>query len=420
MTKQVIVARLDSLLYGIDVKIIQEVIYNTNKRTLPEAPNFMEGLGYVRNQLIPIVRTKRLFESPFFDFYHNKKMLILNFGNNKQVGISIDEVLGVESFDEEELKPVPTLYTKVVKPYILGYFVKKNQEIIWIDIEKFFFTSNGLFRYRQFINRQELVEREVSENDFILIKTKLEEIAFPFNKVTINPIERFLIRLCTLSNMSIVEMLEKTPHLFKNLPHSQLRHQKQVLFENKSDMLMISEYLDTLFHNKLDEYNVLVIDNGEGLDAISILLMIENFPNRPNNYKIYSFSESGNNDFLNHGLSAESIFKIPKELYSKFFDEKTDENHHKIYSLKKELQKKLIFKKINNDFLYNLDLKFNIIYAPNFLIKNMETIKKNTFFLENLIKKNGILILGLFEDIEEFVSTLKKYYIKNRLIFIKD
>jgi chemotaxis signal transduction protein/chemotaxis methyl-accepting protein methylase len=422
MLKQVIVIKLDGLYYGIDIKYIQEVIYSYVQRNLPEAPNFIDGLAYVREKLVPLIRTKRLFESPYFDLYNNKKMLILDFGNDKQVGISIDEVMGIETYESTTLKGNPSIYNAAIEKDIMGFLVRGDREIILLDVESFFFTATGVFRYKKYIVSQQKFNDDLSFDEKEQVRKLILKEGFPFNAITAKPIVRFMLRVSMLQNKSVKMILEEKPQFFVGMPHLSLGKHRTVLFENRADMFMFTEYLESLLEKKIKKLNILVIGEGDGFDSSALNIIIKSFVNQ---FEQYHITEMGTNPDLVQrenifNFSANAVSKIPKDLHSKYFSIKEGDDGEKIYTLYKDLQNHIDIEKIDLERLLLEEKKFDIIYANNFLIKNSETISDNVDKIEKLINKNGILVLGLFEDIEEFVRSMKKYYIKNRLIFVKE
>jgi len=112
MTRQILTILLDNDIFGIDVRVIQEVIKAFDVRRIPDAPNFIEGIINLRGEIIPLIKIKRLLETDFFDLYKNKKVIILNFGEGNKIGLVVDKVLRIISYENTEIKPLETIYNR--------------------------------------------------------------------------------------------------------------------------------------------------------------------------------------------------------------------------------------------------------------------------------------------------------------------
>ncbi|HCL57879.1 MAG TPA: hypothetical protein DHW82_12855 [Spirochaetia bacterium] len=417
MQRQILIIKLDGDLYGIDVRLIKEVIKKYTLREIPDAPNFIEGVISLRDDIVPLIKIKRILNMPMFDLYKHKKVIILYFGEGVKIGIVVDDVLGIHYYDDQEIQPVDTVSRSEVINYVLGVIKNQNnQKIAILDVLSMFFTNKGDFLYKNFLkNGDSKREIKILKKDYFFLKEKIEKNKFPFNAITQNEIIKYVSKISTLKGKKIEEIL-KDPKFFET-SHFDLEQTRTAFFENISDMYMITEAVENFIKRKKD-IRVWLLGNATGEDAYSIAMIFHSFEIPFKNIRIIS-----SNDSLEKLVQArkgvykrEAVEKIPQDLVENYFLPKDKKEY---YIIKDEIKKSVVFDffKPNSKFQpYNIDL----IYAPNYLSKNTE---KSDLLLKNFYKAlnpDGILALGLFENIEGFAKKLKKYYIKNRLVFIKE
>jgi len=413
MTRQILTILLDNDIFGIDVRVIQEVIKAFDVRRIPDAPNFIEGIINLRGEIIPLIKIKRLLETDFFDLYKNKKVIILNFGEGNKIGLVVDKVLRIISYENTEIKPLETISISKIAEYIIGTIERDKQKISIIDIMPIFYSSNGSFLYKRFFTKNN-TDVFISKNLFYKIKEKLEKINFPFNNLTKEGVIKYISKIANIKGKSIEEII-KDDNIFST-SHFSFNEERTCFFENKPDMYLIDEIIESLVYEKKKSINLWVLGNPTGEDARSIAIIF--YVYKSINSKIRIINSYNDYDKLKSGLNKEykeSYLKnIPSSLIEEFFENSTNG-----FVLKKEIEKTICF-----DF-FCPNPKFSpsnidIIYAPNFILKNFDKISllMNNFY--KALNKNGKLITGLFENIENFENRFKKYYIKNRLVFIKE
>jgi chemotaxis methyl-accepting protein methylase len=241
----------------------------------------------------------------------------------------------------------------------------------------------------------------------------VEENNFPFTEFTQQGIIKYINRIASLRGESVERVL-KDRSIFQN-SHFSLTQDRIFLFENKADMFMINDLFETQLKDK-KEIKIWVLGNAGGYDAYSISLLYEAFDF---NLKTLEIINSDDNlKGLIRGREAKlpksALAYIPVTLWPVYFKQEKE-----TFTLSKDVRDNVIF-----DF-YKPNPRFqpsgvDLIYAPNYLARNKE---QRNLLLRNFyraLNPGGILALGLFENIEGLVKNLKKYYIKNRLVFIKE
>ncbi|HOJ50088.1 MAG TPA: chemotaxis protein CheW [Spirochaetota bacterium] len=414
MRRQALTILLDNDIFGIDVRVIQEVIKINEVRKIPDAPNFIEGLINLRGEIIPLIKIKRLLETDFFDLYKDKKVLVLNFGEGNKIGIVVDKVLRIVSYDDSEIKPLDTISISKMVDYIIGTIEKENQKISIIDIMPIFYSSNGTFLYKRFFVKNDL-DVFVPKSLYYKIKEKLEKINFPFNELTKEGVIKYISKIANIRSMSIQDVI-KDDSIFSS-SHFSFKSERKCFFENKPDMYLIDEIFESLLSEKKNKtIKVWILGNPSGEDARSISIIFNSFKTMNCGIKIInSYSDY---DALKYGINKKYpvsyLNNIPSNLWNEYFISNNGD-----FTLKKEIESVISFDFFKSNPKFN-PVDIDIIYAPNFILKNFDKISilMNNFY--KALNKNGKLITGLFENIEFFEKRLKKYYIKNRVVFVKE
>lgn len=431
-SNQIIIIKLDGFLYGIPVDFVQEVLFSSVQRELPDVSNFLEGVSYIRESLVPIIRLKRLMNSPYFDIYANKKTIIMNFyskearvqkeqdvnsfQNVQQLGILVDEIIGIHIYSETEVKEVGTIYNASITEFIYGFINKDNEDVAIFNIRSFFFKENGEFRFLQLVKKFHYYTDIVfTQHHFKIMKELLQKVGFPINSVSKDLLINFFSKSASLEQKTVENYLEDNKESILKNVYLKVNSPSTKLFENQRDMQVILECI-TSNSEKYKKYNVLLIDSGDSFNTTSVGLILDVLKKTGKDYLLKNMGtdkEIVAQSRLEY--QRESLSNIPLTTYPDFFNEQQDG----LYHLKPRIASSITIEDLDFEKAIENNEKFKLIYAPNFLISDMDNIQKNIQSLEKMLLDDGVLLLGLFEDIGDLTKLFKKHYIKNRLIFIK-
>ena len=131
--------------FAVSVKKALEVLEKQNITTVPNVPDYIEGVINFRGNIIPVVDTRLKFNLPkrnedakyvviVFDLLiEEKKMLI---------GAIADSVEDVIALDENNILPIPEMGFKYNSAYILGMLKNNESFTMILDIDKVFASDN--------------------------------------------------------------------------------------------------------------------------------------------------------------------------------------------------------------------------------------------------------------------------------------
>lgn len=138
---QMVTFQLGSEKYGIDIMDVKEIYGYQDVRPIPNAPAYVEGIFNLRGVIIPIINLHKRFNIRKADLSEEERLLsgfiIINLGG-KQIGIIIDKVLRVNSFNRSEIQPPPQMITGIGAEYIQGVVHQEANYLIILDINRLF------------------------------------------------------------------------------------------------------------------------------------------------------------------------------------------------------------------------------------------------------------------------------------------
>ena len=135
MEKTYITFKVSNELFGIDVSYVDTIIQMATITRVPAAPYYFAGIINLRGEVIPVLSLNRRFNNIEDSMGPKSNIIILNMGDGKLMGIIIDEVREVLTFDERDLEGVSPFINSDM--YFISGVAKKDDELIAIlDIAK--------------------------------------------------------------------------------------------------------------------------------------------------------------------------------------------------------------------------------------------------------------------------------------------
>ncbi len=134
-TSQFCTFYLDKLLFGVELKNVQEVIRPLDITRVPLAPAVVSGLINLRGQIVTAVNLRRRLElepSPAGTLAMN----VVVRSEDGAVSLLVDEIGDVVEVEEESFEPPPETLRGSVRSMILGVHKLKDRLMHVLDIEK--------------------------------------------------------------------------------------------------------------------------------------------------------------------------------------------------------------------------------------------------------------------------------------------
>jgi purine-binding chemotaxis protein CheW len=126
---------LDRLLFGVELKGVQEVIRSLDVTQVPLAPDVVSGLINLRGQIVTAVDLRRRLGLP----PRPADALVMNVvvrSEDGAVSLLVDEIGDVVEVDDGTFESAPETLRGSVRDMILGVHKLKGQLLHVMDIEK--------------------------------------------------------------------------------------------------------------------------------------------------------------------------------------------------------------------------------------------------------------------------------------------
>lgn len=135
MEKQYVIFTLNDEEYGVEINHVQEITEYETATSVPNTPNFIEGIINLRGEIVPIVSIKKRFELPEVEVSEDQRVIIINLGS-KQVGFVVDDASQVITMDESQIEKPPEVIAGRDRGYITGVGKVEDNIILLLDLEK--------------------------------------------------------------------------------------------------------------------------------------------------------------------------------------------------------------------------------------------------------------------------------------------
>ncbi|MDA3940368.1 MAG: chemotaxis protein CheW [Spirochaetia bacterium] len=138
---QLVTFQLGSESYGIDIMIVDGIVRVEETRSIPNAPDYVDGIFNLRGEIIPIINLHKRFQIRRAEL-SEEDMLLRGFIIIKiigmKLGIIIDKISRVISVDLEKMQQPPQMLSGIGAEYIQGVFTRDEEYLILLDIERLF------------------------------------------------------------------------------------------------------------------------------------------------------------------------------------------------------------------------------------------------------------------------------------------
>jgi purine-binding chemotaxis protein CheW len=124
--------RLASERYALETRHVQEVHPLRELTPLPCTPPFVLGIINVRGRILPVIDMKKFFELPDRGLTDLHRIILVR-GNDIELGLLADVIVGVRSVASDSLQPsLPTL-TGIRADYLKGI---AEQHLVVLDLDR--------------------------------------------------------------------------------------------------------------------------------------------------------------------------------------------------------------------------------------------------------------------------------------------
>lgn len=163
--------------YTMESRLVEEIIFLPEMTTVPEMEDFVEGIFYYRNTVIPAIRLSDQLNLTGAELNEDTPVIIANIFNMK-IGLIVDEITDVLTIKEDDILPAPIHISKAQAEQLRGVIKlqheKRNYIIMMLKLEKLFsFEEQGLLKeldskHEQVEEKEIIAKEEMAIFEFML------------------------------------------------------------------------------------------------------------------------------------------------------------------------------------------------------------------------------------------------------------
>ena len=129
---EVLEFRLAQERYAIETRYVREVYPLKDLTPLPSTPPFVLGIVNVRGRILPVLDLKKFFDLPEQGLTDLHRIILVR-GNDLELGLLADVIVGVRSIPVDSLQPsLPTL-TGIRADYLKGVTAER---LVVLDLDR--------------------------------------------------------------------------------------------------------------------------------------------------------------------------------------------------------------------------------------------------------------------------------------------
>jgi len=136
--EQYLTFELAGEIYAIDILRVQEIKGWDKVTSVPNAPNYMQGVINLRGLIVPIVDLRKRFELEVVPYTETTVVIVMKVYSEIQdrtMGIIVDAVSDVHNIKQEEIKPAPVMHGAISNEFINGLATVNNKMLIIINVD---------------------------------------------------------------------------------------------------------------------------------------------------------------------------------------------------------------------------------------------------------------------------------------------
>jgi purine-binding chemotaxis protein CheW len=122
--------------YGLDVRLVQEIIRLTEITPVPRAPDFVKGVINLRGRIIPVVDLRRKLALGEVDASARTTRVVVARLRDRLVGLLVDGASQVLKVPISLIEPAPEEVLEVDADYIRGVAKLANRLVILMDLAR--------------------------------------------------------------------------------------------------------------------------------------------------------------------------------------------------------------------------------------------------------------------------------------------
>ena len=128
--------------YGVDILRVQEIRGWEELRPLPDTPEYVKGVLDLRGTIVPIIDLRIRLNMAKVEYHPTTVIIVLSVlddeAKSHMVGAVVDAVSDVLDIDDAEVKPAPSIATRINDRYIRGMVTRGERMVVLLDVDLLF------------------------------------------------------------------------------------------------------------------------------------------------------------------------------------------------------------------------------------------------------------------------------------------
>lgn len=126
---------IDNKLYGVDIKMVQEITKSMSMTTVPLAPDYIKGLINLRGQISTAIGLRELLKIPNRDISHGEINVVCK-DDSYLLSLIADEVGDVLELENSMFESTPETLSRDVSKFMNGVYKLQDGILSILDIKK--------------------------------------------------------------------------------------------------------------------------------------------------------------------------------------------------------------------------------------------------------------------------------------------
>jgi len=120
--------------FVLDIMAVRQIITYAGSTSVPTAPDFVEGIIVLRNEVIPIIDLRdRLY--PQLKERAEQPLVLITHSSAGMIGLKVDEVRRIVNVSSDELLPPPPLVRGIRGELLIAVIKQEDEIYLLIDLE---------------------------------------------------------------------------------------------------------------------------------------------------------------------------------------------------------------------------------------------------------------------------------------------
>ena len=147
-TDKLVAFRLGDDHFAADIHTVERVLRYSPPTSVPDMPDYIEGVMDYQGRVVPVVNLRRRFELPPVPPKTETRTLVLNV-SGEWIGVVVDSVTEVASFDPAAVAAPPKLFRGLAGEYVKGIVRRGERLVIYLDVDKLLTSTERIHLQEQ-------------------------------------------------------------------------------------------------------------------------------------------------------------------------------------------------------------------------------------------------------------------------------